>query len=872
MSVSAGVTSAEIVTLDFETDDNGVALVNGRMVVTPPLFGTIVGISTTGPNLGAAIFDSSPGGPNSGGTDEDMIVDIGNVLILQNQNVPLLAGPDVFLFPVVSNEAGTIVFDLTVGDRSVSPQSIDIIDRDATGVQLVTLIDSQDRERVYFIPERFTGDIIAGQPGVATIDLVTTAPQVSPNDSSVVTQINTDPGFDRGDLARMIVRLAGSGAIDNVVVDVFDCQGDDECDDGVFCNGMEACVDGACGPGDEPCDSAFPICLEDEDRCVQCESTGDCNTLIDCDAPSSPRCNDGICECDAGTPLCLDVANATLFNDAGEACFGDDRIVEIDIRVGFSLVPICGAQVAIEFDTDNLELIEVIKGADVPGNTAGAAFNTILFAFVDPVAGTLDYAIGDDPTGGCSNATSETSVIARLRFRVIGGCDSFGSCFRVAAPGTRLGGSDGTEVRATACDDPTMGVVGTCSEPLNLTIDPPTLSCPFDGRQTFSAACGTAMAHVDFDSPTVSDDCDVALDVACTVDWFPQCSVDGDCGPGGSCGQDTPGICDNPANASNICNDPDLALGGGGFCSGVTAIACSAMDSCEQVDECRFEIENTGMNELEVRVQMSPVMDPGNAFEPLNRCVELELRKCGVTGFCSGTGAVCDPDNAEACDGQPDDCIVPSFATDADVLLGRPNELPGRGTIVTQVPADNWDCIRVRDPWHTLQSVCEVVCDDDGVLKVDLQQAPGLGTSCHWLINGNLNGDDTIDVLDFVLLVAPNMLPDDFDKSIVCGQMEPPQPGGIGDTHPDINGDGRVDGLDFSFVSINFFETDETNCNSVCGAPGASSGPAQGVRDISVNALINMGLTAQRAHAADLNDDGKVDMTDMAIYANTHTP
>ncbi len=873
LATLVSVTSADVVTLDFTTDDNNAPLVNGQRIATPLFFGEIISISATGPNLGATVFDSTPTGPNAGGLDADMLVDQGNLLILQHQGATGMSSPDVFSTPLVSNQGGTIVFDLSVSSALVIPQSIDIVDRDATGVQLITLIDRQDRERVYFVPERYTGDVTEGGPGVATIDLTTTNSQISPFDPAVQTQINTDAGFNPNDTVRMIVRLGGSGAIDNLVLDVTDCRSDGDCDDGLFCNGVESCDGGSCFPGLDPCELAgLGVCREEDDTCVQCGDSGDCNASLECEAPARPRCNNGVCECDFGPPLCLDVVNATLFNDGGEACFGQDRIVEIDVHLGFSVVPICGAQVSLEYDSENLEFLEVIEGADIPGDDSGAAFNTLLFAFLDEQAGTLDYAIGDSPSGGCSNATSEPSVIARLRFRANEGCDSFGTCFRVASPGTRLGGSDGTKVRATSCDDPLQGVVGTCSEQLNLTIEPPSVTCPFEGRRSFDADCGTALANVSFDPVTSSDDCDDDREISCTVAWFPQCRNDGDCGPGATCGVDTPGVCDEPVQFSHACNDPELANGGGGFCAGITSISCSTTDSCEQSDVCSFEIENTGMNALEVKVQMSPVMDDGNAFDPLIRCIELDLRKCGVLGICSATGAVCDPDDPAACNAQPDNCTVPGFETFAEVELGGPSNLPGRGTARTQVPADNWDCIRVRDPWHTLQSACEVVCEDDGVLRVDLQRAPGLGTSCHWLVNGNLNGDDSVDVLDFVLLVAPNTLPDDFDKSIRCGELTPPTVDGFGDTHADINGDGSVDGLDFSFVSINFFETDEAGCSSICGSPTASSEPQNGVSEITVNALIDMGFAPQRANTADFNNDGKVDAQDMAIYANTHNP
>ena len=63
-----------------------------------------VAISASGPNLGAAIFLSTPGGPNDGGPDPDLLVDLGNVLILQSEDAPgQNAVPGVFDVP---NEIG----------------------------------------------------------------------------------------------------------------------------------------------------------------------------------------------------------------------------------------------------------------------------------------------------------------------------------------------------------------------------------------------------------------------------------------------------------------------------------------------------------------------------------------------------------------------------------------------------------------------------------------------------------------------------------------------------------------------------------------------------------------------------------------------
>ena len=92
------------------------------------------------------------------------------------------------------------------------------------------------------------------------------------------------------------------------------CQGDAECDDGLFCDGLEACVDGFCAPGTPVlcapdadavdctvahCDETARGCVSapDDARCDDgsfCNGFERCNALAGC-VPGSPvQCNDGI--------------------------------------------------------------------------------------------------------------------------------------------------------------------------------------------------------------------------------------------------------------------------------------------------------------------------------------------------------------------------------------------------------------------------------------------------------------------------------------------------------------------------------------------------------------------------------------------------
>ncbi|MCP4548051.1 MAG: hypothetical protein GY835_16420, partial [bacterium] len=46
----------------------------------------------------------------------------------------------------------------------------------------------------------------------------------------------------------------------------YDCEGDPDCDDGLFCNGAETCAGGSCQAGGDPCPGQS--CDEVGDQCV----------------------------------------------------------------------------------------------------------------------------------------------------------------------------------------------------------------------------------------------------------------------------------------------------------------------------------------------------------------------------------------------------------------------------------------------------------------------------------------------------------------------------------------------------------------------------------------------------------------------------
>ncbi len=201
-------------TLDFETEDDFATLLdNGQDITTAPEFGILVAIDSSGNNLGAAVFDTTADGPNDGGPDPDLLVGLGNAMILQSNDSPEQSTPGYFDTPDDSARGGSLYFDFVYASELTS---IDLIDIDA-GPQsaAVYLTDSEGRQRAYFVPAGWTGDIEGdGPPGYRTLDLTTLDDQ--PGFESTATA-SEDPGFDPLAVVTLEVEFEGSGATDNLV-------------------------------------------------------------------------------------------------------------------------------------------------------------------------------------------------------------------------------------------------------------------------------------------------------------------------------------------------------------------------------------------------------------------------------------------------------------------------------------------------------------------------------------------------------------------------------------------------------------------------------------------------------------------------------
>jgi hypothetical protein len=205
---------AEDVELDFATEDDfATVLVNGQALSTPPEFGRLLSLTSSGPNAGAAIFDSTPGGPNDPSQDLDLLVGRGNVLVLQTDANTTQSVPGIYDRPNDDSDGGSLVFQL---HDPVAPSSLDLIDIDsgASEASAVILSDDAGRVRTYNVPRGWTGDRLTdGTSGVRTLDLQTLDPQ--PGFLAAATAAET-PGFAPDRVLRIEVRLGGSGAVDEL--------------------------------------------------------------------------------------------------------------------------------------------------------------------------------------------------------------------------------------------------------------------------------------------------------------------------------------------------------------------------------------------------------------------------------------------------------------------------------------------------------------------------------------------------------------------------------------------------------------------------------------------------------------------------------
>ena len=214
----AGATQA--VTIGFEGEANGQALAGNEFA------GVTISSSDTGStHLGPTIFDSSLPGPNDAGADPDLLVNLGNLLILQNTAFPTQSAATIFDTP--NDEAnysptgeGNLLFSF---DNPVEVQTIDLVDLNGGAEVDITLTDVLGNTLVYEVPEMWTEDIADCGftcDGFKTFDLQTLAAQAGETVLNAIAPAPVVTGpYDDSSVVSIAFRFHGSSpsaAIDNL--------------------------------------------------------------------------------------------------------------------------------------------------------------------------------------------------------------------------------------------------------------------------------------------------------------------------------------------------------------------------------------------------------------------------------------------------------------------------------------------------------------------------------------------------------------------------------------------------------------------------------------------------------------------------------
>jgi hypothetical protein len=403
--------------------------------------------------------------------------------------------------------------------------------------------------------------------------------------------------------------------------------------------------------------------------------------------------------------------------------------------------------------------------------------------------GYLFLAMGINPFDG--DGTQGPALLAALDFVKLGGCTECEICFDSVNPmNTLLTSREGKNV------DTELECSCWIVQEGEAVIDIP-------DSVLVNSDCMANTAVVTWDDvPAASQECFGVIDLTCTASHEPL-----------------PGEMPMPQEDVDA-----LLMGGGEFAQGTTTFCCGGNGACDvELYDC-WTVEVTNQNALDVIVQLSPFMTTGT----ITRCIEF-------TFYWS--------------------CYPLEFVTwQQDLVFGPPYDFPGKSTPVLKVPKGEYGCITAKDPLHTLRSAdYSVECDPDTGMMVAAFHGDPLYHDGNWLVGGNLDGNDTIDVLDFGIFVSQFLTAPGADT-----------PCDYEGYHADINGDGFVDNADFTFISMNFLMASKTAC---CDTGASAPVPTT---EITVKELQAMGMG--HLSVADLNADGVLSAEDMTEFMQGNVP
>jgi len=515
--------------------------------------------------------------------------------------------------------------------------------------------------------------------------------------------------------------------------------------------------------------------------------------------------------CDGGECLCPPQTDLNFVIDPGSSsdpnCFSVGEKISVSIHVGPAAEIINGGQFAISYDPACLDFVSI--------GPAGPPYVNEVQEIVDENAGTIFYAVGVELGGEGVAGNSDMAIITFIK---LGDCSACNLCF-----------TDDNPMHTYLVDDEGQPVLVAekCSKEIRQT---PSLIIEAPDNRKVNVGCNSATGRVTWDPPSVISDCE-DIELVCTGEHKESGCLAGHCCGGANNG--------DPCTTDTQCplgNCFPSAMTGGDFPVGTTVFCCLANNSCGFGGAACWHVTVNDETSLDVEIQLSPTMvtKPGGGiircieFEVFSNCVQAPLTFC-------------------------EDAVFGGLFYLAGHFIGPYFKIPSQIQ-----PA----CITARDKLHTLRS-CYVFadedCDHEGILHATFKGDPFFGG--NWLIGGNLDGwkkdnpaasHDVIDILDFGQIVA-EWLTDYGTGDTPCPE----------DCHPDeanadINGDGVVDLLDYSFVAMNFLE-DSKDC---CCPGSASLGNTRGRTEISVPELVRGDL--KELIVADLNNDGVVNLQDMA--------
>ena len=518
-----------------------------------------------------------------------------------------------------------------------------------------------------------------------------------------------------------------------------------------------------------------------------------------------------------------------------------------------------GYQAFLAFDPNALTLFQGTYITPLP-------YGLPIITPITAINGEINLAAGIDDEAGQSPTTASADLVT-LKFTAGSLDGSYQVVFRPHDPPTRFSDPYGQEVVPLLINSPTFCIDGT----------PPTITCPPDvnvpcftnipapatnydefvaqgGTASDGGCCGPAVTveHVGdtnnggtgcpsnpyivwrryraTDTAGNSAECVQTITVADTVPpTVSNCPPNQTVTPPAPACQavvtwSAPTVSDNCGGSVSIEYRIDLSDNGSvddtitttsyTFPVGTHRVIVAATDVCGNVNtNCSFLVTVNAWNELVATLELR-----GVSYNTFDRCVVFELNPGNVT--------------------------VQQVVTFTN---GRADN------VLVQVPCGSYDCIRARDPRHSLWAA-QTPAEHFGIVGTQYVAnfTDDLGPD-NRLVLGNLNQDQWVDILDFGVYVT--RFGQSFPVNLTCSYTLP---------HPDFDGSGLADTADFTVIQTHFLMGDDTGC----GAKALlGNGPLTRVAEAD---LAKYGLS--ELASADLNGDGWLDEKDMAAFLGGSVP